>query len=244
MAQDKEVREEAYGLVYFIGNRESGPVKIGFTSNADPKPRLRQLQTSSPLDLEVIGAVKAYASIERNIQSFLTPHRIRGEWFERQAALAILRRLKSRDVSHRSDFVDELLSIAHNNYSSPGAEYGEACDDSLHAQIARALIRDVVCQLRGVNTADPLPFRAWLLAQAGRDDTTGDLARDVALHPEFPPIASLPDYLACLGPVSSSNPAVVRAVIEAWIQCDSDVCGLTTRPADTFVWPGIAIASQ
>jgi hypothetical protein len=208
------LKDEAEGVVYFIGHGKTGPVKIGFTADLDPMPRLRQLQTGSPEQLKVLGIISAYASIERKIQSLLAPHNIRGEWFDREAAISVLRRLKNKESFHRSHFVDKLWSISI---------------ESIHQE-------DVREQLSRVNTEQPLPFRSWLITQSSRDHATGDLARDAIKDPEFPSVGSLADYLRYIKSVSYS-PTAIRTTIEAWIECDLAIRRLATREQDEFLWP-------
>jgi hypothetical protein len=225
------LKDEAEGVVYFIGHGKTGPVKIGFTADLDPMPRLRQLQTGSPEQLKVLGIISAYASIERKIQSLLAPHNIRGEWFDREAAISVLRRLKNKESFHRSHFVDKLWSI-----SIESIHQEEEDEEALHVEVARNLIQDVREQLSRVNTEQPLPFRSWLITQSSRDHATGDLARDAIKDPEFPSVGSLADYLRYIKSVSYS-PTAIRTTIEAWIECDLAIRRLATREQDEFLWP-------
>jgi hypothetical protein len=227
------VKGEGHGVVYFIEHGKTGPIKIGFTADRDPMPRLRQLQTGSPENLQVLGTVEAYASIERKLHTLLAPHIIRGEWFERDAAISVLNRLRNNECFHRSAFVDQLL-FSISIKTIPQDEEDE--EEALHVQVAKSLILDMAKQLRGVNTEQPLPFRCWLMAQASRDHATGDLARDMMQDADFPSVGSLPDYLSHVKSKSDS-PAVVRATIEAWIECDVAIRDLATREEDRYVWP-------
>jgi hypothetical protein len=227
------VKGEAHGVVYFIGHGKAGPIKIGFTADRDPMPRLRQLQTGSPECLQVLGTVEAYASIERKIHTLLAPHMIRGEWFERDAAISVLNRLRNNACFHQSVFVDRLL-FSISIKSIPQDEDDE--EEALHVQVAKSLIRDMAKQLRRVNTDQPLPFRCWLMTQTNQDHATGDLARDMIQDADFPSVGSLSDYLSHVKSMSDS-PAVVRATIEAWIECDAAIRGLATREEDRSVWP-------
>jgi len=225
------LKDEAEGVVYFIGHGKTGPVKIGFTADLDPMPRLRQLQTGSPEQLEVLGKIPAFASIERKIQALLAPHNIRGEWFEREAAISVLRRLMNKESFHRSDFVDQLLTISIKSIHQENDD-----EEALHLDVARSLIQDVREQLSRVNTEQPLPFRCWLMTQSTSDHATGDLARDMIQDPEFPPVGSLGDYLCYIKSVTYSS-AVIRATIDAWIECDLAIRSLPSREQDKFYWP-------
>jgi hypothetical protein len=227
-----DVPEEPYGVVYFIGHGSSGPVKVGFTANRDVTQRLRQLQIGTPEPLEVLGTVLAYPSIERTIQVFLRPHSIRGEWFEREPALMILRRLEVTDNSHRSSLVEELQCLIVQN---PQLSPEEEAEESLAVRVAGDILHDLRHELSSVNTERPLPFRAWLSAQNHRKDPTGDLARDAQKDPRFPAIGSLRDYLTFITE-RSTYAAVTRTVIHAWIECDLAVSRLAYRDQDVLDW--------
>ena len=178
--------------------------------------RLRQLQTGTPEFLEVLGAIDAGPAVERAVHNFLASHNVRGEWFEREAALSLLARLKDRSNRHRSEFVERLLFLQVHDPRDVGSMDGEV---SLEARVAYDILMDLVDDLGSANTANPIPFRAWLLTQQDRDDPTGDLAKDVARDSKFPPIGALRDYLAYIME-TGCRAAVTRTVIDAWIECD------------------------
>lgn len=228
----KQQDDEIDGVVYFIGHGKVGPVKIGFTADRDPMPRLRQLQTGTPEELAILGTIDAYPSIERKVHAFLAPHMVRGEWFEREAALLVLQRLQDQSTFHSSDFVDQLRSIV---IADPHQARDEDNDETLHVQIVKHLLMDIVEQLSQVNTTRALPFRAWLLTQIKRENPTGDLAKDVSRDEKFPPLGSLADYLHYVKS-RTSHSAIVRATIEAWIECDMAICSLPTREQDVWKW--------
>lgn len=229
-ANSRSLREEPYGVVYFIGHGASGPVKIGFTADRDVSPRLRQLQTGTPEVLSILGVIPAYFSAERAIQAFLQPHSVRGEWFERESALVLLARLNRISTHHDSTFVRELRFLYVRNSCAPA---DDEAGDTLAARVARDLLADIAEELAKVNTEYPLPFRAWLSAQKGRDHPTGDLASDMAQDKGFPVTGSLKDYLTYIT-ARSSDSALTRTVIDAWIECDVAVANLRmcARAAD------------
>jgi hypothetical protein len=66
--------------VYFIQQGESGPVKIGFATSVDQ--RIRQLKTSSPAPLRLLGAIETKKENERFIHTLFGKFRLRGEWFK------------------------------------------------------------------------------------------------------------------------------------------------------------------
>jgi len=106
-------RSELFGVVYFVGPKHTGPVKIGFTADQDVVSRLKQLQTGSHEELVVIGKIDGGPSVERAIHNFLSPHLVRGEWFDRQAALALLARFERKTLSHNKGDFYERTPINH-----------------------------------------------------------------------------------------------------------------------------------
>lgn len=72
--------EKAPSFVYFVLAPEVGRVKIGVT-NAHAK-RLAALQTSSPVQLEMLGWVEGDPQREKTYHKRFAEWRVRGEWFE------------------------------------------------------------------------------------------------------------------------------------------------------------------
>jgi DNA-binding MarR family transcriptional regulator len=216
-------RENCDGVVYFIGNANSGPIKIGFTSSEEPSNRLRSLQTASPVELKVLGYINGGAKVEGRIHSFLHLHRLKGEWFERDAALSILNHLTPKNIftmlSDGDVFIDQILNIAYNIDH-------EECEtvESLAPTIARYLLWELASRFRNCHTKHPIPFLSWLLKQVDREDATGDLARDAKGDPDFPRIGSLTDYFDYL--YSHLSPEITRTIVESWIECQQVVCQL------------------
>jgi T5orf172 domain len=228
-----EASDEPYGFVYFLSHGTSGPIKVGFTANRNAESRMQQLQIGSPETLELIGTIRAYPSIERAIHTFLGPHLVRGEWFEREPVLMLLSRLQMNSTFHQSDFVMELATVLIER--APPRNEKEASSESLAVRVAEQLLGDWVDQLFLVNTEKPLPFRAWLQAQTERKDPIGDLALDVAKDPKFPVTGALVNYLQYVTGRDVFD-AVTRTLIDAWIECDRAVASLTIREQDVWDW--------
>jgi hypothetical protein len=228
----RDPESEAYGFVYFFGHASDGPVKIGFTSKMDVKARLRELQTGNPEKLDVLGAVRAYARIERVLQRFLGPHGIRGEWFEREAALTLLKRLELNTTHHSGALVEKIALVHVETLYHPSEEQEV---EPLQTTVAQAFIDDWVHQLRRVNTELPLPFRTWLKTQLKADTPTGDLARDALADTDFPAVGTLQAYLSHVR-AHRVKAEQIRAVVEAWIECDMEIDRLRYRDQDIYVW--------
>lgn len=214
-----EMKTVSYGVVYFVGAAESGPVKVGFTTDRTVESRLAQLQTGSHEKLLVLGKVDAGPAVERAIHNVLSTHLVRGEWFEREPALALFARLNDTSSSPYGSFARRLMFSADIYVTSDRA------DESIEYRVACDLVTDIARELANVNTDNPLPFRSWLKCQAERDDPTGDLAKDFATDREFPDIGNLEAYLAFII-AKDTHAAVTRTVIEAWIECDMAVSSL------------------
>ncbi|MGW3303983.1 GIY-YIG nuclease family protein [Streptomyces rubiginosohelvolus] len=65
--------------VYLIGSPESPLVKIGWTDN--PERRLRDLQTGSPVPLQLLTAFEGNAELEGALHAHFADQRMHGEWF-------------------------------------------------------------------------------------------------------------------------------------------------------------------
>jgi hypothetical protein len=74
------------GYVYFLGNREMGMVKIGYSADS-PENRLKALQTGSPVLLERMGIVRGDKSLEYWLHSKFKKDRSHGEWFRLSASI-------------------------------------------------------------------------------------------------------------------------------------------------------------
>lgn len=67
--------------VYFIQNRDTGRVKIGFT-NGDPRWRLSSMQSGCDSTLALLGAIPGTIADEQAWHAKFGVLRVRGEWFE------------------------------------------------------------------------------------------------------------------------------------------------------------------
>lgn len=85
-AKRRKARPE--GFAYFIG-ADAGPIKIGWSSNR-PEKRLKDFQTGNPDELYIWGCVEGPRGLEDELHVRVWRHRIRGEWFDRDAALDLL----------------------------------------------------------------------------------------------------------------------------------------------------------
>ena len=66
--------------IYFVQAGEKGPVKVGLSKN--PMSRVKQLQTSNPHTLKLLGIIPGDRETEEMIHDKFEDHRLEGEWFE------------------------------------------------------------------------------------------------------------------------------------------------------------------
>lgn len=66
-------------FIYFIQGVDGGPIKIGLSGN--PTARLRTLQRTSPVVLEILCAVPGDRSLEAFFHDQFAIGRLHGEWF-------------------------------------------------------------------------------------------------------------------------------------------------------------------
>lgn len=73
------------GHIYFIQVGESGPIKIGFSSNVDQ--RLRTLQTGHTEKLKLLHSQIGTKADEGRLHNRFRNIHIKGEWFEADPSL-------------------------------------------------------------------------------------------------------------------------------------------------------------
>jgi hypothetical protein len=71
-------------FLYAIQDCQSGYIKLGYS--ADPKQRLRELQTGNSGALQLIHSARIREDrarlVEQQLHRELNHHRVRGEWFD------------------------------------------------------------------------------------------------------------------------------------------------------------------
>lgn len=96
--------------VYFILG--AGLVKIGYSNN--PLKRLREIQASSPVVLELLGVIPGDSETEFRIHQILVRYKKRGEWFVASASLLsfifYVCKYGFVDTPELLDFLDRLRS--------------------------------------------------------------------------------------------------------------------------------------
>ncbi len=74
------------GWVYFVRASESGHIKIGFTAG-DPMVRMGALQTGNHEELQLIVAIRAPQTKERELHQRFAALNTKGEWFKSDPSL-------------------------------------------------------------------------------------------------------------------------------------------------------------
>lgn len=89
--------QDRSGWIYFVGADDT-PIKVGMTSHEPTKQRLPELQTMSPKPLSIIWAfwTEDRFVAEEVWHKALDPWRLHGEWFDRDATLATIARVRNR----------------------------------------------------------------------------------------------------------------------------------------------------
>lgn len=95
-----DIWEEAdpSGWVYFVQavGQPDSPVKVGMTYRDPTEDRLPELRTMSPYPLRIIYKfhTEDRHQYEAKLHRILKPHRRHGEWYDRDATLALIDHLK------------------------------------------------------------------------------------------------------------------------------------------------------
>lgn len=107
-------RGESLGWVYVIEAGENGNIKIGWAKN--PALRMKQLQTGSHAELDLVGVIPGTRFLEADIHRRLAECRLVGEWFLRDEALPRVEPLIR-------DFGFFITSEYLDSRNSPGPKY-------------------------------------------------------------------------------------------------------------------------
>ncbi len=76
------------GMIYIIAAINTPYYKLGFTTSKSAQPRMANMQSSCPYELKVVRTFEGRGElVERRCHEKLAPYWVRGEWFERCAAL-------------------------------------------------------------------------------------------------------------------------------------------------------------
>jgi hypothetical protein len=97
------------GLVYFLAADKA--VKVGYTTHL--RSRLAALSTANADELRLVGVLPGDRALERLCHKRLVGHRVRGEWFERGAALALLDGLETGIVEYELDERAQVKRLNH-----------------------------------------------------------------------------------------------------------------------------------
>ena len=212
-------------VVYFIGPPEDGPIKIGMTRGRTDK-RLALLQTATHVPLVVLGSVgSVWPQTEKMIHTLLRPHCLRGEWFERVPALALLHRLELRHATFYPLSL-ELEGLTSVLIEAP--HWDDEEDAPLRVDIIQALVHVMSERMHMVNTILPLPFRAWLATQLDRQDGVADLVYEALIDDHFPHVGTLEGYMRYILDMHGSDAMMVT--IDAWLECDQAIMHLIAAP--------------
>jgi hypothetical protein len=154
-----EPKQPAEQRVYFIEAQGTDLVKIGIA--AQPKERLRELQTASPHRLAILAEMPGGKPKESALHRQFAAHRAAGEWF------------------HRTPELDELIAkAAAGDFDEPG-EPTAPRNPMRHVRNAQSSAKDWVTRnARSIITRrDPEPSNEELAALVGTDfDGTHTLA--------------------------------------------------------------------
>lgn len=115
------------GGIYFM--RAGDRIKIGFSTN--PLDRFKQLQTSSPVDLELLAYLPGTFDDEREMHRLFGSLHVRGEWFQNHPA--ILRYVKLRTGGANPISYSRIRSIRPEYLLAEMTRPTEAIEGAKHA---------------------------------------------------------------------------------------------------------------
>jgi len=77
------------GYVYFITTSAHKAIKIGFSKNVER--RMKQLQTSSSEELEILYVVEGNMDLEHNYHYYFKDYNIKNEWFQYSFVMSFIK---------------------------------------------------------------------------------------------------------------------------------------------------------
>jgi hypothetical protein len=107
------------GCVYFIKHKNFTPIKIGYSSNSDPKCRIDTMQTYSPYGSELIGIIVCYnpIQVEKELHKKFDEFRTNGEWFSISIKQALDEIEYYNSINNDSEIL-KLRDIVNNSYQT------------------------------------------------------------------------------------------------------------------------------
>lgn len=105
-------------MIYFIRQKRTDLVKIGYTLN-DPPARLSSLQVGSPEPLEMIGTVPGSVADEAVLHQQFAASRVRGEWFRATPVMGRLIALGDGVFRMMAAWSPDILKLPGDLISSP-----------------------------------------------------------------------------------------------------------------------------
>lgn len=79
------MKKNTEGYVYFIRNKETKAIKIGYSVN--PKKRIKQLSTGSSSVLDLIYVIEGSKDVEYFLHRYFASERVNLEWFDEELVL-------------------------------------------------------------------------------------------------------------------------------------------------------------
>lgn len=126
--------------VYFLSAGDK--IKVGFSKNL--RARFQSVQSSSPLDVFIIGWVPGDRALEKAILSLAAEHRVRGEWFVNcPDMMTLIRRVLSEGRSAFTGEIERQAKQIDPSVAWAGAELRKLAgnrspDDTIRTMVERA----------------------------------------------------------------------------------------------------------
>jgi len=102
-------------MIYFIGNKQEGKVKIGYTLNSI-KLRWRMVQVNCPFQVDILLLIEGMLDTEKHIHQLFNKDHIRGEWFTLSPDIqAFIDNPPKLSVTETFKFVPRVDKISKDN---------------------------------------------------------------------------------------------------------------------------------
>jgi hypothetical protein len=143
-------------MIYFIQNKVTGHIKIGYSKN--PKKRLASLQTATPHELALLGTIPGGLEHEGEFHRRFAGHELQGEWFD-GAILPEVQQILAKAVSTpQPQYTNVIVAGDSDSYFMWSSDQQEMeRRNRLEADIGQALDR--------IHAATPI---AWVITGGER----------------------------------------------------------------------------
>jgi hypothetical protein len=143
-------------VIYFIQDKTTGAIKVGWSKN--PKRRLGTLQTATPNELVLLGTVQGGLEHEAGLHDRFAQHRLQGEWFRGTILAEVLQVIARETASPPPQQMNVIVAGDSDNYF----EFSTNPEENARRRNLETLVFQ---SLNEIHSATPI---AWIITGGQR----------------------------------------------------------------------------